>query len=65
MSFFQGKSCFLGIPISVYDGSSVEVDKELLKMMDLLDDLKNVEDVRPILRETYGIWDVLKETNIV
>ena len=51
--------------IPAYDGSSVEVDKELLKMMDLLDELKDVDDVRPILRGKYGIWDILKETNIV
>jgi len=43
----------------------VEEDEQLLLMIDILEELIPVADVRPILRKKYQIEELLKETNMI
>ena len=53
-----------GIPVPEYMGEQKE-DKTLLLMLDLIEDIKDHEDVRVYLNRLFNIRGLLRETNMI
>ncbi len=53
------------VPIMEFGADKVEKDFELLTIVDLLEELKNEEDVRPVLNGKFFIKQALEESKML
>jgi len=53
------------VPIIEFGADKVEKDFELLNMIDLLEELRKEEDVRPVLNEKFFIKQALEESKMI
>ena len=48
-----------------FQADNTQKDDELIRLIDFLQDLKDVEDVRPIFKEKFGVEEALLDSKMI